>query len=98
MRSLFSVTRDTPGVCSPSRRVVSKNFMVLGKRLNKAIPHLNHVSFQGGKHKYKNYGVAINGNNFSNGEFINVHSPVQYFLPLLPDEKRGAALLSMNKD
>jgi hypothetical protein len=40
MRSLFSGTRDTPGVCSPSRRVVSKKFMRLGKRLNKAIPHL----------------------------------------------------------
>jgi len=40
MRNLFSGTRDTPGVCSPSRRVVSKNFTVLGKRLNKAIPHL----------------------------------------------------------
>ena len=42
MRSLFSGTKDTPGVCSPSRRVVSKKFMRLGKRLNKAIPHLNH--------------------------------------------------------
>ena len=40
IRNLFSGTRDTPGVCSPSRRVVSKNFIVLGKRLNKAIPHL----------------------------------------------------------
>jgi hypothetical protein len=56
MRNLFSATRDTPGVCSPSRRVVSKNFMVLGKRLNKAIPHLNHISCFRVKHKYKNYG------------------------------------------
>jgi len=39
MRNLFSGTSDTPGVCSPSRRVVSKNFTDLGKRLNKAIPH-----------------------------------------------------------
>ena len=41
IRSLFSGTRETPGVCSPSLRVVSKNFICLGKRLNKAIPHLN---------------------------------------------------------
>ena len=39
IRSLFSAIRDTPGVCSPSRRVVSRNFIDLGKRLNKAIPH-----------------------------------------------------------
>jgi hypothetical protein len=59
MRSLFSGISDTPGVCSPSRRVVSKNLTDLGKRLNKAIPHLNHIHFQGVKHKYKNYGVGI---------------------------------------
>jgi hypothetical protein len=53
MRNLFSGTRDTPGVCSPSRRVVSKNLTDSGKRLNKAIPHLNHIHFQGGKLKYK---------------------------------------------
>jgi hypothetical protein len=53
MRSLFSGTSDTPGVCSPSRRVVSKNLTGLGKRLNKAIPHLNHIHFQGVKLKYK---------------------------------------------
>ena len=47
IRSLFSGTSDTPGVCSPSRRVVSKNLTCLGKRLNKAIPHLNHISFSG---------------------------------------------------
>jgi hypothetical protein len=40
---------------------VSKNFTDLGKRLNKAIPHLNHIHFQGGKHKYKNYGGGISG-------------------------------------
>jgi hypothetical protein len=56
MRSLFSDTRDTPGVCSPSRRVVSKNFMVLGKRLNKAIPHLNHISCFRVNQPYKNFG------------------------------------------
>jgi len=32
---------------------VSKNLTSLGKRLNKAIPHLNHIHFQGGKLKYK---------------------------------------------
>jgi hypothetical protein len=58
MRSLFSATRDTPGVCSPSRRVVSKNFMVLGKRLNKAIPHLNHIFKNRVKQRYKNYGLC----------------------------------------
>ena len=56
MRSLFSGTRETPGVCSPSRRVVSKNLMVLGKRLNKAIPHLNHISCFTVKPRYKIYG------------------------------------------
>jgi hypothetical protein len=39
IRSLFSGVNDTPGVCSPSRRVVSKIFIRLGKRLDKAIPH-----------------------------------------------------------
>jgi hypothetical protein len=53
IRSLFSGTSDIPGVCSPSRRVVSKNFTCLGKRLNKAIPHLNHIHFQGVNLKYK---------------------------------------------
>ena len=33
--------------------MVSKNFTDLGKRLNKAIPHLNHIHFQGVKLKYK---------------------------------------------
>ena len=59
MRNLFSGTRDTPGVCSPSRRVVSKNFTDLGKRLNKAIPHLRSLlsfTVEGG---YKNYGAQI---------------------------------------
>jgi hypothetical protein len=59
MRSLFSGTSDTPGVCSPSRRVVSRNLTVLGKRLNKAIPHLNHIHFQGVNLKYKIIGVLM---------------------------------------
>lgn len=33
--------------------MVSKNFTDLGKRLNKAIPHLNHICFQGVNLKYK---------------------------------------------
>jgi hypothetical protein len=59
IRSLFSGTSDIPGVCSPSRRVVSKNFICLGKRLNKAIPHLNHISFEGALPEYKIYGFRI---------------------------------------
>jgi hypothetical protein len=43
--NLLSGTSDTPGVCSPSLKVVSKNFIVLGKRLNKAIPHLRSLLF-----------------------------------------------------
>jgi len=39
MRSLFSGVKDTPGVCSPSRRVVSKTLIFSGKRLDKTIPH-----------------------------------------------------------
>jgi hypothetical protein len=37
--SLFSGVKDTPGVCSPSLKVVSKILIFLGKRFNKAIPH-----------------------------------------------------------
>ena len=59
IRSLFSGTSDTPGVCSPSLKVVSKNFIDLGKRLNKAIPHLNHVTCLRGKRGYKNYGIDL---------------------------------------
>jgi hypothetical protein len=45
MRSLFSGVKDTPGVCSPSRRVVSKTLIFSGKLLNKAIPHFpSHTS------------------------------------------------------
>jgi hypothetical protein len=36
---LFSGVKDTPGVCSQSRRVVSKTLIFSGKLLNKAIPH-----------------------------------------------------------
>jgi hypothetical protein len=38
---------------------VSKNFMDLGKRLNKAIPHLNHVLLKGALREYKIYGIRI---------------------------------------
>jgi len=38
---------------------VSKNFIDLGKRLNKAIPHLNHIHFQGVNLKYKIIGDLI---------------------------------------
>jgi hypothetical protein len=58
---LFSATSDTPGVCSPSRRVVSKNFIDLGKRLNKAIPHLNHITNFTGKQRYKIIGTKSIG-------------------------------------
>ena len=37
--NLFSGVKDTPGVCSPSRRVVSKTLIFLGNLLNKTIPH-----------------------------------------------------------
>jgi len=37
--SFFSGVKETPGVCSPSLRVVSKNFIALGKLVDKAIPH-----------------------------------------------------------
>jgi hypothetical protein len=37
--SFFSGVKETPGVCSPSLRVVSKIFIFLGKLVDKAIPH-----------------------------------------------------------
>jgi len=37
--SFFSFVRETPGVCSPSRSVVSKNVTDLGFSANKTIPH-----------------------------------------------------------
>jgi len=37
--SFFCFVRVTPGVCSPSRRVVSKNLTDLGLSDNKTIPH-----------------------------------------------------------
>jgi hypothetical protein len=37
--SFFSGVKDTPGVCSPSLRVVSKTLIFLGKLVDKAIPH-----------------------------------------------------------
>ena len=37
--SFFSGVKEMPGVCSPSRRVVSKNLTCSGKSVNKAIPH-----------------------------------------------------------
>lgn len=37
--SFFSGVRLIPGVCSPSRRVVSKNCTCFGYLVNKAIPH-----------------------------------------------------------
>jgi hypothetical protein len=57
--SLLSGTSDTPGVCSPSLRVVSKNFIVLWKRLNKAIPHLRSLYFLSVNLKYKIIGVYL---------------------------------------
>jgi hypothetical protein len=39
--SLCSGIKETPGVCSPSLRVVSKILIFLGKLLDKAIPHLS---------------------------------------------------------
>jgi hypothetical protein len=38
--------------------VVSKNFTDLGKRLNKAIPHLNHISSFTVKQAYKIIGLT----------------------------------------
>jgi len=37
--SFFLGVKETPGVCSPSLRVVSKIFIFLGKLADKAIPH-----------------------------------------------------------
>jgi hypothetical protein len=37
--SFFSGVKETPGVCSPSLRVVSKILIFLGKLVDKAIPH-----------------------------------------------------------
>ncbi|KON33272.1 hypothetical protein AC477_01705, partial [miscellaneous Crenarchaeota group-1 archaeon SG8-32-1] len=37
--SFFSGVNETPGVCSPSLRVVSKTLIFLGKLVDKAIPH-----------------------------------------------------------
>jgi hypothetical protein len=37
--SFFSGVKETPGVCSPSLRVVSKTLIFLGKLDDKAIPH-----------------------------------------------------------
>jgi len=37
--SFFSGVKDTPGVCSPSLRVVSKTLIFLGNLDDKAIPH-----------------------------------------------------------
>ena len=37
--SLFSGVKETPGVCSPSLRVVSKTLIFSGKLVDKAIPH-----------------------------------------------------------
>jgi hypothetical protein len=39
MVSFFSFVRETPGVCSPSRSVVSKIVTDLGFSPNKTIPH-----------------------------------------------------------
>jgi hypothetical protein len=43
---LFSGIKETPGVCSPSRRVVSKIFTFFGKQLglDKAIPHFTSLA------------------------------------------------------
>ena len=38
-RSFFSGVKETPGVCSPSLRVVSKTQISFAKSLDKAIPH-----------------------------------------------------------
>ena len=61
MRSLFSGVKDTPGVCSPSRRVVSKTLIFSGKLLNKAIPHFpSHTSPKEKKPPtYKTYDFQI---------------------------------------
>jgi hypothetical protein len=37
--SFFSGVKETPGVCSPSLRVVSKTLIFSGKLADKAIPH-----------------------------------------------------------
>jgi hypothetical protein len=37
--TFFSGVRETPGVCSPSLRVVSKIFILSGKLMDKVIPH-----------------------------------------------------------
>jgi hypothetical protein len=53
MRSLFSGVKDTPGVCSPSRRVVSKTLIFSGKRLDKTIPHFSsHSNRNRGKRQH----------------------------------------------
>ena len=46
IRSLFSGIKDTPGVCSPSRSVVSKTLIFSGRWLNKAIPHFTSHAIQ----------------------------------------------------
>jgi hypothetical protein len=37
--SFFSGVKETPGVCSPSLRVVSKTLILSGKLADKVIPH-----------------------------------------------------------
>ena len=59
--SFFSGVRETPGVCSPSRRVVSKNLTCSLKSLNKAIPHftfLRLVEYRLQNSSYKDIAVA----------------------------------------
>ncbi len=58
--NLFSEVKETPGVCSPSLRVVSKILTCFGKRLglDKAIPHFTFLvnSLGSNKREYKIYG------------------------------------------
>jgi len=71
IRSFFSGVKETPGVCSPSLRVVSKTLIDLGKLVDKAIPHflslenpmIPHdtflVSFQQLGRKYKSFSMSV---------------------------------------
>lgn len=63
--SFFSGVREIPGVCSPSRRVVSRNFTCFGKSVNKAIPHVHSLcgSIYPSKREYKSNDTAVETHN-----------------------------------
>jgi hypothetical protein len=66
--SFFSGVRDIPGVCSPSRRVVSRNFTCFGKSVNKAIPHVHSLcgSIYPSRREYKGNDTAEETHNARN--------------------------------